>query len=67
MSRLALAVALAAGLTPATFNGHGTAGVSQGAFTFRRSDFDVGVGAWSAFDIVANDVQVRFRIATLGR
>ena len=54
-------------VVPATFKAQGTSGVFEGAFTIHRADFQVGEGSWSAFDIVANDVQVRFRIAALGQ
>ncbi len=47
---------------PATFSPVGNGGVFDGAFTIRRGDFAIGEGAWSKFDIVANDVQVKFRI-----
>lgn len=49
-------------VVPATFTVQGATGVFAGQFTIRRGDFAVGEGAWSAFDIVANDVTVRFRI-----
>lgn len=47
---------------PATFTPAGNGGVFEGAFTIRRGDFAIGEGAWSKFDIVANDVQIKFRI-----
>jgi polyisoprenoid-binding protein YceI len=47
---------------PATFTTQGKTGVFNGRFTLRRSDFAVGEGAWAAFDVVANEVQVQFRI-----
>jgi polyisoprenoid-binding protein YceI len=47
---------------PATFTPNGNSGVFDGAFTIRRGDFSIGEGAWSKFDIVANDVQIKFRI-----
>lgn len=47
---------------PATFTPAGNGGVFDGAFTIRRGDFAIGEGAWSKFDIVANDVQIKFRI-----
>lgn len=43
----------------------GQAGVFTGAFTLRRADFAVGEGAWSKFDIVANDIQVQFQLTAL--
>ena len=47
---------------PATFAAQGQAGVFEGRFTLRRADFAIGEGQWAAFDVVANDVQIRFRI-----
>ncbi|MBP6514967.1 MAG: YceI family protein [Steroidobacteraceae bacterium] len=54
-------------VVPATFTPQGNAGVFAGSFTIRRGDFSIGEGAWSAFDIVANDVQVRFRLTASSR
>lgn len=34
----------------------------KGQFVLRRADFGVGEGPWAKFDIVANDVQVRFQL-----
>ena len=52
---------------PATFAAQGGTAVFEGAFTIRRGDFSVGEGSWAKFDIVANDVQVRFRVAASGK
>jgi polyisoprenoid-binding protein YceI len=49
-------------VVPATFAAQGNIGVFAGQFTIRRGDFAIGEGAWSAFDIVANDVTVKFRV-----
>ena len=49
-------------VVPATFTAQGNAGVFDGSFTIRRADFTIGEGAWAKFDIVANDVLVKFRI-----
>jgi polyisoprenoid-binding protein YceI len=54
-------------VVPATFAAQGSTGVFAGQFTVRRGDFAIGEGAWSAFDIVANDVIVRFRITASGK
>jgi polyisoprenoid-binding protein YceI len=54
-------------VVPATFTAQGTSGVFAGQFTIRRGDFAIGEGAWSAFDIVANDVTVRFRVTASGK
>ncbi|WP_068639187.1 YceI family protein [Thauera butanivorans] len=50
-------------VVPATFTEQGGTGVFDGTLTIKRGDFSVGEGAWKAFDIVANDVSINFRIA----
>jgi len=50
-------------VVPATFTEHADSGVLQGSFTLRRGDYAIGEGEWSAFDIVANDIQVSFRVS----
>ncbi len=52
---------------PTSFAAAGKSGVFDGAFVIRRGDFLIGEGAWSKFDIVANDIQVKFRIAALSQ
>lgn len=47
---------------PASFAAQGGRGVFEGSFTIRRGDFNIGEGIWAKFDVVANEVQVRFRI-----
>ena len=47
---------------PFTFTEQGEAGIFEGAFTFQRADFGIGEGQWKDFGIVANDVEIRFRI-----
>jgi len=54
-------------VVPATFTAQGGTGVFAGQFVIRRGDFSIGAGAWSAFDIVANDVTVKFRLAATGK
>jgi len=54
-------------VVPATFTAQGGTGVFTGQFTIRRGDFAIGEGAWAAFDIVANDVTVKFRITASGK
>ena len=49
-------------VVPATFTAQGNSGVFDGTFTIRRGDFAIGEGAWAKFDIVANDIQIKFRI-----
>jgi len=54
-------------VVPATFTPQGNSAVFDGAFTIRRADFSIGEGAWAKFDIVANDVQIKFRITASGK
>ena len=49
-------------VVPATFTAQGATGVFAGAFTIRRGDFAIGEGSWSAFDIVANDIRIKFHL-----
>lgn len=50
--------------TVAVFNlkQDGKAAIFEGAFPFKRSEFGIGEGAWADPSIVADDVQVRFRL-----
>lgn len=54
-------------VVPATFTTQAGSGVFAGSFTIRRGDFAIGEGAWSAFDIVANDIQVTFRLTATSK
>lgn len=54
-------------VVPATFTEQGKMGVFDGSFTIRRGDFAIGEGAWSKFDIVANDVPIKFRITATSK
>ena len=47
---------------PTTFTPQGNSGIFDGAFTIRRADFAIGEGSWAKFDIVANDVVIKFRL-----
>jgi polyisoprenoid-binding protein YceI len=49
-------------IIPATFVAQGKTGVFDGRFNLRRADFAIGEGPWAAFDVVANEVQIQFRI-----
>ena len=49
-------------VVPATFTAQGNAGAFDGTLTIRRGDFALGEGAWAKFDIVANDVVVKFHL-----
>ncbi len=54
-------------VVPASFPVQGNSGVFEGSFTLRRADFSIGEGSWAKFDIVANDVLVKFRITASGK
>ena len=54
-------------VVPATFTAQGNSGVFAGSLTIKRGDFAIGEGAWKAFDIVANDVVIKFRISAAAR
>lgn len=46
----------------------GATGVFDGSFVIRRADFTIGEGSWAKFDVVANDVLVKFHMtATSGK
>lgn len=47
---------------PLQYQSQGKTAVFKGQFALRRADFGIGEGPWSKFDIVANDVQVRFQL-----
>lgn len=54
-------------IVPATFTQQGNSGVFDGSFTIRRADFSIGEGAWAKFDVVANDVLIKFRITATSK
>lgn len=54
-------------VVPATFAEQGKAGVFEGSLTIKRGDFSIGEGAWKAFDVVANDVVIKFRITAAAK
>ena len=54
-------------VAPLTYTAQGNNGVFDGSFTIRRGDFTIGEGPWAAFDVVANDIQIKFRIQATGR
>lgn len=48
----------------ALFHPAGNLGVFDGTFSIKRADYGVGEGMWADFGIVANDVQIKFRLVT---
>ena len=51
---------------PVTLTQAGGTTTATGAFTVRRLDFKVGDGDWTDTDLIANDVQVKFKLALTG-
>ncbi|MCB5364928.1 YceI family protein [Pusillimonas sp. CC-YST705] len=47
---------------PFTFKEDDKGGVFEGAFSFKRSDFNVGEGQWKDTSIVADDIQITFSV-----
>jgi polyisoprenoid-binding protein YceI len=43
----------------------GSAGVFTGDFVIRRADFSIGEGTWAKFDVVANDIPIRFQLTAI--
>lgn len=54
-------------VVPARFTTEGATGVFEGELGIKRGDFSIGEGAWRAFDVVANEVVITFRIAATAR
>lgn len=44
----------------------GGAGTASGSFTIKRIDFKIGEGEWADTSMVANEVQVKFKLALTG-
>jgi polyisoprenoid-binding protein YceI len=44
----------------------GNVTTATGAFTIKRLDFKIGEGEWADTSMVANDVQVKFKLAVTG-
>ena len=54
-------------LVPVTLQRTGdTSTTASGSFTIRRSDYRIGEGDWSDTSLVADEVQVRFKLALAG-
>jgi len=50
-------------VVPVTLAAAGPNTLASGSFTLKRLDFKIGDGEWSDTSLVANDVQVRFKLA----
>jgi polyisoprenoid-binding protein YceI len=53
-------------LVPVTLAQAGATTTATGAFTLKRLDFKIGAGDWGDTSIVANDVQVKFKLTLTG-
>jgi polyisoprenoid-binding protein YceI len=53
-------------VVPVTLTQSGGTTTATGAFTIKRLDFRIGEGEWADTSMVANDVQVKFRLALSG-
>jgi len=51
---------------PVTYVPGKNASIFDGSFVLKRLDFGIGEGMWADLSTVANEVQVRFRIAATG-
>lgn len=52
-------------VAPVSFRQEGNLGVFEGSLTLKRVDYGIGEGMWSTFETVANEVQVKFKLAAL--
>ncbi len=52
---------------PASFKQEGADGVFDGTFVIKRADFGIGNGPWADFDVVANEVQIKFHLVATSR
>ena len=48
---------------PAQFRQEGALGIFEGSLEIKRGDFNIGEGSWAAFDTVANEVKIKFKLA----
>lgn len=53
-------------VVPVTLTQAGGTTTATGAFTIKRLDFKIGEGEWADTSMVANDVQVKFKLALAG-
>lgn len=53
-------------VVPVALAQNGASTTASGAFTIKRLDFRIGDGDWKDTSMVANDVQVRFKLALTG-
>ncbi len=53
-------------VVPVTLTQSGATSTATGAFAIKRLDFNIGGGEWNDTTLVANDVQVKFKLALTG-
>jgi polyisoprenoid-binding protein YceI len=53
-------------VVPVTLTQAGATSTASGSFTLKRLDFKIGDGDWKDTSMVANEVQVRFKLALTG-
>lgn len=53
-------------VVPVALAQQGAASIATGSFTIKRLDFKIGEGEWTDTSMVANDVQVKFKLALTG-
>lgn len=53
-------------LVPVVLTKSGVVTIADGSFSIKRGDFKIGEGDWSDSSIVANDVQVKFKLGLSG-
>ena len=53
-------------VVPVALTKVGAVTTANGVFVMKRADFKIGEGDWSDFSIVANDVQVKFKLSLSG-
>jgi polyisoprenoid-binding protein YceI len=53
-------------VVPVTVAQSGANSTATGAFTIKRLDFKIGEGEWADTSMVANEVQVKFKLALTG-
>jgi polyisoprenoid-binding protein YceI len=53
-------------VVPVTLTQTNGTSTATGAFTIKRLDFKIGEGEWADTSMVANDVQVKFKLALNG-
>lgn len=64
--KLAIKGSVRDAVVPVTLAHSGSAGTATGSFTLKRLDFKIGDGEWADTSMVANEVQVRFKLALTG-